>query len=234
VPADPKPTDLPSITDMFPVSPRTAKGPGPLYVHVDTIYGPDDQGYFVWKVIEPDQRPDPSADLVFELKKVYVEPGDEILDIGGLFRYRELINSEELIDAKELAPDSLTAVDVPEGFKDGDKAVFHHERWLFRPGDLVEVLLGVQGGGDGFYVPMKAIRMEGNKHFVFVVDRPKPEQAVAKRVEIRLVGAVGEWQRIEPAKEDALKEGTQVILGGTHFLHEGQPVTVAKQEELHP
>jgi multidrug efflux pump subunit AcrA (membrane-fusion protein) len=146
--------------------------------------------------------------------------------LAGLFAYRQLE------DAGGLPPHSPVALGVPDGFKDGQRAAYVRERWLFRPGDLVDVSFEEPGTGAGLHVPMTAVREEAGKHYVYAIDRSQPLRTVANPVEIRLLGAVGQLHRIEPVEEGGLKQGGQVVLGGVHFLVPGQPVIVAEHKEL--
>jgi multidrug efflux pump subunit AcrA (membrane-fusion protein) len=223
--ASPEPgeADLPSIERLFPVVRPVPGGEGPLYVRVESL---DNDESSVWQAVDAESEGQPVSGAVLRLKKVPVELGDDVQDVGGLFRFRELTDAGGLVEG------SMTALDVPPGFPDGGLAVRRAERWLCQPGDLVEVQLDAHQAEPGLYVPMRAILRGGGDYHLFVVDRSNPERAVAKKVNVRLLGAVGEWQRIEPVDDLSLEEGSELILDGTHFLEPGQPVTVTQHEEL--
>jgi hypothetical protein len=214
-----------SIERLFPVVRTTPGGDGPLYVRTEAL---DEDGSFVWQAVDAESEGQPASDATLRLNKVPVELGDGVQDAGGLFRFRELVDAGGLVEG------SMTAIGVPPDFPDGGLAVRRQQRWLFQPGDLVEVQLDAHRAEPGFYVPMNAILQTGGDHHLLVVDRSDPEQAVARKVLVCLAGAVGEWQRIEPANDDDLAEGVEVIVEGTHFLQPGQPVTVAEHQELCP
>ena len=104
-------------------------------------------------------------------------------------------------------------------------------RWLFRPGDLVQVQLTGPGAGKGFYVPMQAIRPEGGGHFVFLVRPDASGTPRARRVRVRIAGEIGQRRRI--ASED-LADGAEVILHGADQVIDGEPVRVVGQEGRAP
>jgi len=224
-PPPPGQTQPLSIERLFPVLRTTPGGDGPLYVRVEAL---DEDASFVWQAVDAESEGRPASDAPLRLKKVPVELGDDVQDAGGLFRFRELTDAGGLLEG------SMTAIGVPPDFPDGGLAIRRQQRWLFQPGDLVEVQLNALQAEPGFYVPINAILQAGGDHHLLVVDRSGPQQAVAKKVHVRLAGAVGEWQRIESANDDDLAEGVEVIVDGTHFLQPGQAVTVAEHQELRP
>jgi hypothetical protein len=93
---------------------------------------------------------------------------------------------------------------------------------------------------------MKAVRRENGKTFIHVVDDQDPQpvasstktkvsaatnQRVAKRVFVNVTAddsVAGDtlMLRIEPVTIDQLKDGDQVVVGGTHYLDDGARVRV--------
>ena len=96
-------------------------------------------------------------------------------------------------------------------------------RWLLRPGDLVQVGIGRQDRTPGFYVPVTAIREINGKTSVFAVD----DGSIARRIDVQALDSAGRLRRIEG---EGLAEGAQIVLDGTHFLMDGDRVTVTSQE----
>ena len=120
---------------------------------------------------------------------------------------------------------------LPKGIRDGEAVLLLRKRWLFRPGDLVPVLLEGPGPGEGFYVPMKAILHENGRHCVYVVTAGAGGGKVARRVGVTLRGAIGEMQRIEG---DRIGDGTQVVLHGVAYLTPDEGVNVIEVKKVQP
>ena len=217
--------DLPRIQDLTIPERLDVGKPGPYYMDVNALQQ-DGQGFYVWQVQNLHAR-DMKGQFspVLELRRVRVKPGDDRLSVMGMvFR--------QLVDAGGLKDFDVIAMGVPDGCKDGDKVLLIRERWLFRPGDLVPVVLKDPGIGPGLYVPMSAIALGATKaaqHHVFVVDRGPNGEQRAKRLKVEVTGAVGEMRRIESPE---IKEGTELILDGAHYLIPDELVRVVTTKEL--
>jgi hypothetical protein len=69
-------------------------------------------------------------------------------------------------------------------------------------------------------VPNRAITLVGDREVVYVV-----EEGVAKARPITVHESFKELRRIEGA---GITNGVKVIVGGVHYVSEGQPVTVSE------
>jgi hypothetical protein len=98
-------------------------------------------------------------------------------------------------------------------------------QWLLRPGDLVPVQFSLSGAPSGFYVPTNAIILADSGHAVVVV-----EEGVARERAVSVHEAFEEWRRIEG---EGIGEGSQVIVGGVHYVSDGQPVSITAAEMFH-
>ena len=76
----------------------------------------------------------------------------------------------------------------------------------------------------GHYVPVDAITSIDGKHVVFVVEEKK-----ARMTEVAVLETYRELRRIEA---ESIVPGTAVIVGGVHYVSDGQPVTIVGQESL--
>ncbi len=99
---------------------------------------------------------------------------------------------------------------------------FGRPQWLLRPGDLVPVQLSLSGAPVGFYVPTNAIILADSAPAVVVV-----EGGVARERAVSVRGAFEEWRRIEGG---GIGEGSQVIVGGVHYVSDRQPVSITAAE----
>ena len=97
-------------------------------------------------------------------------------------------------------------------------------QWLLRPGDLVPVRFVINTTPQGYYVPVNAITLKNDAHIIFAVVGGK-----AKQIPISVHDTYGELRRIEGA---ALKTGLQVVIGGVHYVSEGDRLSVVGEERL--
>ena len=91
-------------------------------------------------------------------------------------------------------------------------------QWLLRPRDLVPVQFSHSNTPLGFYVPVRAITLLGEAEAVLVV-----EDGTARARAVTGYETIEEFRRIEG---EGITTGTQVIVGGMHYVSDGQPVTV--------
>jgi multidrug efflux pump subunit AcrA (membrane-fusion protein) len=95
-------------------------------------------------------------------------------------------------------------------------------QWMLRPGDLVYVDLSASDAANGFYVPMEAIYRDSSRASLFVVRNGR-----AKKLPVQMVASddLNEGSMIE-VRSPELTEGMQVIVGGVHYLLDGQAVRI--------
>lgn len=105
--------------------------------------------------------------------------------------------------------------------------------WMLRPGDLVRVEMGSQAGTAGFFVPMEAIYEETGKTYIFIAERGE-SGTVAKRIPVKVSDdgktANGTLRRIIPQSADVLRDGMQLIVGGAHYLRDGEAIRVTESQ----
>lgn len=116
--------------------------------------------------------------------------------------------------------------------EDGDSAPPHWDGesvaldagsvWMLRPGDLVTVDLASTVSEPGFYVPIEALYRELDQSYVFTV-----QDGIAKRISVTAKAqdssSDGALFEIDSSQ---LTEGMSLIVGGVHYLHEGDAVQV--------
>jgi multidrug efflux pump subunit AcrA (membrane-fusion protein) len=131
----------------------------------------------------------------------------------------------ELIDWGDLDPEKAVILGEVEGNITNDTVVMIQDRWRLRPGDLAEVSLRGEARPTGFYVPRVAILSDGNTEYIFTVPQGA---AVAKRVDVRPIETIGQSQRVE-AVEGSLQPGDRVIVGGAHYVMDGEEVSLVEE-----
>lgn len=197
---------------------------GNFYIEVNALQK-DEQGYFVWKVdgLTAEQLYE-AYDPVLKVTKVHVVPGDGRVPALQVFTFRELV------DIGDLDPKTDVIVGATTGAVTDGRVIMTQERWRLRPGDLAEVALRSEGRRAGFYVPRVAILGDDESNHVFVV----PEGATAaKRMKVRTLETSGQTQRIEAA-EGELKAGDRVVVGGAHYVMDGEKVSLLEELEMRP
>jgi hypothetical protein len=210
---------LPRVTELWPIL-----NGNPPWLGVEArALRKDAVGHWLWKVERTGaDSDDAEADDVLWLRRVRVKLGPRLRKFLGLYEFKELA------DAADLEERDLVAADVPDGVKDGDRVLFVRDRWLFRPGDLVRVLLKRGGAGPGLYLPMDAIIPKAGSHYVFVLKQNSVGEAIARQVRVQLAASVGDLRRVEG---EGLADGTRVILDGAHFLVDGERVKAVEERD---
>ncbi len=213
---DPSTKGLPVVTDFLPVVRRYQGEGGKLFVHTDSVYR-EGGNSFVLRLPGVSFHPGARRSAVGKHvpDKVKVTLGDEYFNVIK-WTFRSLKTSGDLREGDFLAIDPkkehLTGLAIGRS------------SWLLRPGDLVPVRFLLHTTPRGLYVPVDAITVIGDKHVVYVV-----EKNTARATEVTVHEPYRELRRIEGAQ---IGPGTQVIVGGMHYVSDGQPVTIVGEERL--
>jgi hypothetical protein len=89
----------------------------------------------------------------------------------------------------------------------------------------------------GYYVPIKAIRHESGRAFVFVAKESNPDEYRAGQVEVKLTDSVysrgtdNVLRRIETSGEATLADGMRLIVEGVHTLRDGEAIAIVDRAE---
>ncbi len=144
-------------------------------------------------------------------EKVRVTLGDEYTT-WVKWNFRSVTSNENLAEGDFLImnpqPDYIEGVAVGR------------PQWLLRPRDLVPVQFALSTTTPGLYVPNRAITLFGDSQAVFVV-----EGGVARARPVSVNETFGELRRIEG---EGVTAGSAVIVGGLHYVSDGQPVTITE------
>ena len=76
-----------------------------------------------------------------------------------------------------------------------------------------------------------AILYDGKAHYLFVV---RAGSDVAVRINVRPLDTVGQRQRVESVAAGELKMGDRVIVGGAHYVMDGEKISLAEELEAQP
>lgn len=212
--------------DFLPDTPE-----GTYYIDKDAICE-DDQGHYVWKC--EDATVGEELPELLEVTKMRVDLGDRSIPFLGNWIFQTVTFQNKNFDPQtdlftgEIITDSGDSNDW-----DGKLVMLDRGgQWLLRPGDLVTVDLSETATTAGYYVPMEAIYEESGNAYVFVADETDGAAAV-RRVSVDVVPTnglgSGTVRQISAQSEGDLKDGLQIVVGGVHFLHDGDRVRVTER-----
>lgn len=227
LPDDVDPDSLAKTHDLWKCLSGLFDASDDYFIATDAIHSDDQGNHFFWRVIDlVDGR---SRGPLFKVEKVGVTPGDKTRGFLGVWKFKDVvINDPSTFDITK--DRVLGRLVLPEGMTkfSGDTVLFEREPWLVRPGDLAKVDLVEKRMPRGFYVPIDAINEKSGSHYVFVVDGEKVRQ-----VEVSIADGPNTLKRIAaaPDEDEELTEDTQIVLGGVHYLTDGESVNVAAEVE---
>ena len=214
----PETKGLPVVTDFLPVVRRYLGEGDKLYVPTDAVYHEDGKDY-VLRLPGVSFSPDAerSATGRHLPEKIEVTLGDEYLTVIK-WNFRILTDPGDLREGDFLVigprPEHLAGLAIG------------HPQWLLRPGDLIPVRFLLDTTPLGYYVPVDAITLVGDKHVVFAA-----ADGMARQIDVTVHDTYGELRRIEGTD---LRPGLRIIVGGVHYVSPGQAVAVVGEESPTP
>ena len=203
--------------------------PGNYFVEVNAIRE-DGEGSFVWKV-ENLRASDlfDEFDPVLTVKKVRVKLGE------GRIPLLQVFTARELTDIGDLDPDNDVIVGATNGqVEDGGQIVLMRERWLLRPGDIVQVGLRGKETPMGFYVPETAIYFDGERAYIHAIRDTDDGAQVVERIEVQAADSYGDLRRIEALRSKELSPGIKIVVEGAQYVADGETVNVVEEFEVKP
>lgn len=177
--------------------------------------------------------------MTTQVTKVRVTPGEMRIPFLGIWEFIPVtINDGEAFDTEhDLVAGQITVGDKVADAWDGDRVLLDRSGWLLRPGDLVQVDMPNGDTAPGYYVPIKAIRHESGRAFVFVAQESNPDEYRARQVEVKLTDSVysrgtdNVLRRIETSGEATLADGMRLIVEGVHTLRDGEAIAIVDRAE---
>ena len=207
---------LPLVTDYLPAVKRYHGETGDLFVHVDAVLRDGGKTYVLRLPGVGFNKSGPGSVVGRHVpQKVEVTLGGDYLTVIN-WNFRSLLDAGSLEEGDFLVigPDTSHLAGVAIG----------RPQWLLRPGDLLPVRFALRSTGKGFYVPVTAITTHGADQVVFAV-----EDGMARRKVVTAHDTYEELRRIEGA---GIGPGARIVVGGVHYIADGQPVSVVHQETL--
>ncbi len=209
---DPELSGLPNTNDYMPVVREFQGEPGPLFIHTDSVY-PEDGRNYVLRLpgVSFNAGAERSAVGKHVPERIEVTFGDQYITVVN-WNFRSVEDNDELEEG-----DFLILNPAPE-YVDG--VSIGRPQWLLRPRDLVPVRFTLASAPPGLYVPNTALTLLGEAYHVFRV-----ENGVARATAVSLHETVDGRRRIEGK---GLREGTRIVVGGVHYVSDGQPVFITE------
>ncbi|MCZ6774489.1 MAG: HlyD family efflux transporter periplasmic adaptor subunit [Proteobacteria bacterium] len=201
---------LPVINDYLPVIREFQGEGGPLFVHSESLFAEGDK-YYVFRIpgVSFNAGGKKSAVGKHIPEKIEVVLGREYTSVVT-WSFRSLAESGALLEGDFLIlnPQASHLQGVAIG----------RPQWLFRPRDLIPVEFELADAPKGLYVPRRALVESDDGPALLVV-----ENGIATTRPVTVHETFENLQRVEG---EQLSTGTRVIVGGVHYVSDGQPVTV--------
>ncbi len=209
---NPELAGLPIIKDYLPAVREFQGEEGPLFVPIDSILVEGDKT-FVLRLAGVSFHAGADRSVVGKHipEKVRITLGDQYTTVVH-WNFRSVTSSEDLAEGDFLIRNPQP--NYIEGVAGG------RPQWLLRPRDLIPVRFALSATTPGFYVPNRAIALLGDSQVVFVV-----EDGVARARPVSVHETFEELRRIEG---DGITTGAKVIVGGVHYVSDGQPITITE------
>lgn len=211
--------ELPSAPFLMPLfeNPMDLPGGEGLYT-VDNAVHVDGDRAWVLRVrgLAQGSRNAQTLDGVLQADRIPVVLGERSMRIASVSLV-QLIAPGKLAEGDLLVPNPTPA--HAEGF------VIADNRWMLRPGDLVQVSLDQGRLPEGLYVPVQSIRELNGRNTVFVIG----DDDVVTGVEVEVAESSGNLRRVIAS---GLQPGASVVAKGAHFLQDGDSVVRMGEETL--
>lgn len=209
---NPELVGLPNINEYLPVVREYQGEDGPMFVPVDSILS-DYDGDYVLRLPGVSFHSGGKRSAVGKHipEKVRVTLDDQYTTVVN-WTFRSIVPNGHLTEGDFLILNPLPS--YVDGVAGG------RPQWLLRPRDLIPVQFSLSTMTPGFYVPNRAISLVGDDEIVYVV-----EDGVATA---RLISVHDSFEELRRIEGEGILSGANVVVGGVHYISDGQPVTVTE------
>ena len=210
---DPAFEGLPAVNDYLPVARRYQGEEGPLFVPSEGVLREGGKTYVLRLTgVSLGTGSERSATGRHQPEKIEVELTDDYMTV---IRW----NFRGVREGSGLEEGEVLIVRPQPSYVEG--VAVGRPQWLFRPGDLVPVEFVLAALPTGFYVPIRAIVSVAGRPAVLLVEGDR-----ARLVDVSVHETYEELQRITG---EGVVDGARVIVGGAHYVSDGQPVAVVNR-----
>jgi len=203
---------LPNINEYLPVVREYQGEDGPMFVPVESVLS-DDEGSYVLRLpgVSFHSGGERSAVGKHIPEKVRVTLGDQYTTVVS-WTFRNIEPNDTLAEGDFLILNPLP--NYVDGVAGG------RPQWLLRPRDLIPVQFSLSTTPAGFYVPNRAITLLGDSEVVYVVE---DGVAIARPVSVH-----ESFEELRRIAGEGIASGANVVVGGVHYVSDGQPVNVTE------
>lgn len=229
VPADYKDVPLARTTRLWPLnlSEVIVGKPGVIMIEETAVETEGGKSY-VWVV--RDEKFGEALPPIVKVDREEVIVEDFRISFLGNWGFRQATFLNESITDQNLVAGPLAFVDVEPGDWDRESVFLDSgPQWALRPGDLATVFLNPDAAEAGLYVPIEAIYEDRGETFVFVVGDGK---ATKTKVDAVIGSNLDTGSMIEiRSLEQPFQDGAEIVVGGVHFLNDGEAIRVVDSVE---
>lgn len=203
---------LPIVNDFLPVVREYQGEAGPLFVPASSILVENDETYVLRLPGVGFHAASNRSTVGKHLpEKIRIMLADEYVTVANW-------NFRSVSDAGNLTEGDFLILNPEPHFLEGIAG--GRPQWLLRPRDLVPVQFSLASTTPGFYMPNRAITLVGDRQSVFIF-----KDGVARIQPVTVHDAYKGLRRIEG---EGIEEGVQIIVGGVHYVSDGQPVVISE------
>jgi multidrug efflux pump subunit AcrA (membrane-fusion protein) len=193
---------------------------------------------YVWKITNRKwNQPSDTTDRTLTVEPVKVEPSQEIIPLLGKWNFVlvEFADGESIDLEHDLITSQLT---LPPSVSDvrqwhERKVLLEQTDWMLRSGDVVQVSMTSANALRGMFVPMKAVLNESGITYLHVVEGAGSERPTVRRVAVEvlsqnLIAESSILLQVQSTQPGELQDGMQIVMGGTHYLENGDRIRIVE------
>ncbi len=185
---------------------------------------------FVW--VMKDVRFGTTMPEMVKVERRKVIPSETSFSFLGNWKFKQVTFEDGAIEKERLLAGKLEFIDIDRSEWDNESLVVDTgQQWMLRPGDLVDVTLDPDQAKPGLFAPVEAIYEDLGETFVFVVDNN-----IARKTKVRAISTdsldTGSLIRIEPVDPSSLPPDTEIVVGGVHYLNDGDEINIVDRFEV--
>lgn len=191
---------------------------------------------FIWKIKNRKwNQPSNTEDRILVVERVKVKASSNVIPLLGKWNFvpiefpdgADIDLKHDLITGKIVLPTTVSEY----GNWEDRRVLMEQTDWVFRTGDVVQVVMTGSDAFKGLFVPMKAVLHKDGKTFLHVVEASDSELTRVNRIEVNilsenLIAEDSVLLQVNATDPSALQDGMRVVIGGTHYLEDRDQVRV--------
>ncbi|MGI9471240.1 MAG: HlyD family efflux transporter periplasmic adaptor subunit [Rubripirellula sp.] len=207
---------------------RIVSAPMDVFVVEEKSILKDEEGDYVYQITNA--KMGQTFPELLKVKKQRIELQPTVFSFLGIWNFRVV----KLIDESVFGLETLIAGEItaPSGLAvdwEGDTIVIDTgKQWILRPGDLAYVNLSGDDLDEGYFVPINAVYEESDTAWLFAI-----EGDTVRKVPVEMIrlDSLANGSLVE-IRSSELQDGMRIVVGGVHFLNDGERVNPVKLVDL--